>query len=174
MPSRESIVFVSAEAASGPNDPSSPDVVTGASAKVAEEIALSSARQRVLLAIDAVVTAVAQVLGRTSPPLKEDRLMDIGLDSLMAIELRNRLQIIFGVDQLSSTLIFDYPTSEGIARLLLVQLGYQADGSDAGSSAPGVAPAEKSTDKMKVHSDEELDDMSSNEIAELLRAQLGQ
>jgi hypothetical protein len=27
---------------------------------------------------------------------------------------------------------------------------------------------------MKVHSDEELDDMSSNEIAELLRAQLGQ
>jgi mycoketide-CoA synthase len=135
---------------------------------------LSSARQRVLLAIDAVVTAVAQVLGRTSPPLKEDRLMDIGLDSLMAIELRNRLQIIFGVDQLSSTLIFDYPTSEGIARLLLVQLGYQADGSDAGSSAPGVAAAEKSTDKMKVHSDEELDDMSSNEIAELLRAQLGQ
>jgi acyl transferase domain-containing protein/SAM-dependent methyltransferase len=148
--------------------------ITPGSIRLVEEIAASSARQRVALAIEATTSAVAQVLGRPLPPLKDDRLMDIGLDSLMAIELRNRLQIIFGVDQLSSTLIFDYPTSDAIARLLLVRLGYQADGSDAGLGTHAVPETIEDTNMTTVHTDEELDAMSTDEIAELLRMQLGQ
>ena len=93
--------------------------------------------------------------------------MELGLDSLMAIELKNRLQTTFGIDRLSSTLIFDYPTSEAIASFLLVQLGYQADGRD-------VESADEVTAATPIHSEEELNRMSDDEIAELLRTHLEQ
>lgn len=138
-----------------------------------EEIASSAPKQRTSLAVEAVKTAVAQVLGRTTLPMKDDRLMELGLDSLMAIELRNCLQTAFGIGRLSSTLIFDYPTSEAIARVLLVQLGYQADGRDVdGVGHSTNAPADEGTAARPMHSEEELDRMSDNEIAELLRMQL--
>ncbi|MFZ4850711.1 MAG: SDR family NAD(P)-dependent oxidoreductase, partial [Caldilinea sp.] len=49
------------------------------------------------------------------------RLFDMGLDSLMAVELRNKLQK--GLDvQLHATLLFDYPTLEVLAPYLLEQM----------------------------------------------------
>jgi acyl carrier protein len=45
-------------------------------------------------------------------------LRDIGLDSLMAVELRNALQQI-AARPLPSTLLFDYPTAEGLSAYLL-------------------------------------------------------
>jgi hypothetical protein len=101
--------------------------------------------------------------------------MDLGLDSLMAIELRNRLQTVFGLDRLSSTLIFDYPTSKAIAKLLLAQLGYQPEGCGMDPAGDGeCALAEEVAAKATVHSEEELDRMSNEEVAELLRKQLEQ
>lgn len=129
------------------------------STNLLDEIAAASPKQRMSLALQAVTTAVAQVLGRTALPMKDDRLMELGLDSLMAIELKNRLQTTFGIDRLSSTIIFDYPTSEAIASFLLVQLGYQTD---------------EGTAATPIHSDEELNRMSEDEIAELLRMHLEQ
>jgi len=146
---------------------------TDTSTNLLDEIASASPKQRTSLAVEAVTIAVAQVLGRTTPPIKDDRLVELGLDSLMAIELRNRLQTSFGIHGLSSTLIFDYPTSEAIARVLLVQLGYEADGRDVdrpGHSAS--AAADEVTAATSMHSEEELDRMSEDEIAELLRMQL--
>jgi len=138
-----------------------------------EKIASASPKQRTGLAVEAITIAVAQVLGRTTPPMKDDRLMELGLDSLMAIELRNRLQAAFGIDGLSSTLVFDYPTSEAIARALLVQMGYEGDGRDVGHTGHSAsAPADELTAAPPMHSEEELDQMSDDEIAELLRMQL--
>jgi acyl transferase domain-containing protein/SAM-dependent methyltransferase len=140
-----------------------------------EEIAAASPKQRTSLAVEAVTTAVAEVLGRTALPMKDDRLMELGLDSLMALELKNRLQTTFGIDRLSSTLIFDYPTSEAIANFLLVQLGYQADGADVdGRGHRTSASADEVTAAALIHSEEELNGMSDDEIAELLRMQLEQ
>jgi SAM-dependent methyltransferase/acyl carrier protein len=168
------------------------------SARLREAIAAAPMRERLELTIEATAKAVAQVLGRAASqlPERDARLMDLGLDSLMAIELRNRLQIVFGVEELPSTLIFDYPTSEAIAWLVLGLLEYAEDGRDSSESAekltsgakapltsadlmPGLKPQptsrlNSSSSEVSESSDEELDAMSDDEIAELLRVRLGE
>ena len=67
--------------------------------------------------------AVAQILGLPDPEQLEPHqgLLDIGLDSLMAVELRNRLSNTLAA-QLPSTLIFDYPTLAKLTGYLLQEL----------------------------------------------------
>jgi hypothetical protein len=54
------------------------------------------------------------------------RLIDLGLDSLMAVELRNRMGKMLRLDrQLRATLVFEHPTAEAIAEYLYTDvLGY--------------------------------------------------
>ena len=74
-------------------------------------------RQEMLLAH--VQDQVAKVLGRGSSHSLElhQGFFDIGMDSLTSVELRNRLQTSLG-RSLSSTLIFDYPTLDTLAKYL--------------------------------------------------------
>ena len=71
------------------------------------------------LVLQLVHHEVARVLGLDPSQALNPRqgLMDIGLDSLMAIELSNRLQRAVG-HALPSTLSFEYPTIEAIATFL--------------------------------------------------------
>jgi acyl carrier protein len=50
----------------------------------------------------------------------EERLFDLGLDSLMAVELQNRLQTSLKCT-LPSTLFFEYPTLASVAEYLILE-----------------------------------------------------
>jgi NADPH:quinone reductase-like Zn-dependent oxidoreductase/acyl carrier protein len=66
---------------------------------------------------------VQNFLRLASPPAATSRFLDLGTDSLMAIELRNRLHTQFGGKfTLNATAVFDYPTIGGLAEYLVGQL----------------------------------------------------
>ena len=76
-------------------------------------------RERHVLAI---VSAEAGAILRLEAVPRERPLHELGLDSLMAVELRNRLQKRSGL-RLSATVLFDYPTVESLAKMLIRELG---------------------------------------------------
>ena len=69
-----------------------------------------------------VRTRVMEVLllDADRPPGLQHRLMDLGLDSLMAVHLRNLLESGLELERsLPATLMFDYPTIASISTLLV-------------------------------------------------------
>ncbi len=81
--------------------------------------------QRELLR-DTLREAVSTVLrlGPVDLPGRHDRLMDLGMDSLMAVQLRNRIGRGLGLAKpLPVTLMFDQPTIEALALYLQALLG---------------------------------------------------
>jgi len=88
-------------------------------------------------------------------PDRRHRLMDLGLDSLMAVQLRNRLETGLGLGRvLPASLMFDYPTIEAIAAVLVKFTAGEA----AAAPAPGPVPrAAGRTGEIAALSDEEAE-----------------
>jgi hypothetical protein len=97
---------------------------------------------------------------------RRQRLMDMGLDSLMAVELRNSLENGLGLGgMLPATLIFDYPTIDGI-------VGYLESNFFSEVAAPTTlkaAPAKPAESEPGVN----VEGMSDDEVAALLMKKLG-
>ncbi len=97
---------------------------------------------------DAIRAAVARSLGYDSPARLDSQLsfVELGVDSLVALELRNQLQTLTGLD-LPSTLVFDHPTPAALISHLQASVagpaanGGATDPKDRASSggAPGAA-----------------------------------
>ncbi|UXA04857.1 type I polyketide synthase [Mycobacterium sp. SMC-2] len=73
--------------------------------------------------LDLVRSHIATVLGNTTPEAidPDKAFQDLGFDSLTAVEMRNRLKTATGLP-LSPTLIFDYPTPNGLAGYIRSEL----------------------------------------------------
>ena len=117
-----------------------PDRPEGGSA-LARQLAPLSEAEQVQLLTDLIRAEAAGVLGhRAVDAVDAGRAFkDLGFDSVTAVDLRNRLTAVTGL-QLPATLVFDYPTPATAASFLRVQvLGVAA----AEPSAPGAAASEE-------------------------------
>ena len=106
-------------------------------------------------------TALAVLALPASRPLDPRQpLSELGLDSLMAVELRNVLSASLG-KPLPATLLFDFPTVEALAGYLAHDvLGLDRPLDDAGIVRPAAAPAPVSghvIDHVEQLSDDEVD-----------------
>ncbi|MEJ2870705.1 SDR family NAD(P)-dependent oxidoreductase [Actinomycetospora sp. OC33-EN08] len=88
--------------------------------------------------LDHVLRQVADVLGHPSPATLDERtgFLDLGFDSLMGVDLRNRLQATTGAT-LPTTLVFDHPSPAELATHLLGALDASGAG-DPGEAAESV------------------------------------
>lgn len=81
---------------------------------------------------------VAEILNETALPAEDQRFLDIGLDSLMIVELRDSLQRELGSgDDLPATLVFDYPRIGDLADYLLERLAAVGESTSSVEGAPG-------------------------------------
>ncbi len=110
--------------------------------ELAARLAALPTRERRRAALEFVRGELAGVLGHATADAVPPRqpFQELGLDSLSAVELRNRLSLASGV-RLPATLAFDYPTAAGLAEHLLGELGVAQ--ASTGLSAPARAPLDE-------------------------------
>jgi len=102
--------------------PSAVGEVTGDS-ELLRQLQEIPAPQRAGFVTEFLQREVQNFLRLASPPAATSRFLDLGTDSLMAIELRNRLHSQFGgAFTINATAVFDYPTIGGLAEYLVAQL----------------------------------------------------
>jgi hypothetical protein len=100
-------------------------------------------------------------LDPSQPPDRQARLMDLGFDSLMAVQLRNQLgQGLKLATPLPATVLFDYPTIDRLAARLVDLLAPPQQQSEAQAPAGTVGQAA-------------VEAMSEAEVEKLLLERLG-
>lgn len=125
------------------------------------------------LLVDYVRQGVSRVLRLDSAQVldRHSRLLEIGLDSLMALELRALLSKGLELqEELPATLIFDYPTIDAIARYLAAI--YRTESGEASSTgeASNTSPAPEQPSQTALAA--EIADLSDDEVAEMLLKRL--
>ncbi len=106
------------------------------------QVAGATAAERALLVRDLVLRQLAAVLGHSDPDdLSSTRLFrDLGIDSLTAVEFRNRLGAATGL-RLPVGVVFDHPTPEALASYVGGELATgvpEPSGSDARDEVTSV------------------------------------
>jgi acyl carrier protein len=127
--------------------------------------ATSLTEQREIL-LSYVKEQVTKVLG-LSPTAAIDTnrgFTEMGMDSLMSVELRNRLRVGTGKN-ISSTLAFDYPTVDALLEYLARDVLQLVETTSATMAKVQTEAAESEADR--------LADLSEDELAQLLGQELG-
>ncbi len=119
---------------------------------------------------------VCTVLRRDPQKLlnRRHRLMDLGLDSLMAVQLRNQIEKELGLSKaLPATLAFDYPTCEAIAAFLLSDIlhleFFQGEPVSFGAAHSGAQDVAQPTTDTAF---EKIKGLTDTEVEQLIREKL--
>ncbi|CBL44578.1 Erythronolide synthase, modules 3 and 4 [gamma proteobacterium HdN1] len=140
--------------------------------KMADEFRTSLADapidERTSMLIDKICEQIKRVMGLDeSDSINPNQpLQELGLDSLMAVELRNILCALIG-KQLPATLMFKYPTVASLSTFLIQDL---FPDEIAAAETKTVEP--KQEEKIQ-DEDKQLDDLTQDELAAMLAAELG-
>ena len=111
-----------------------------------------------------VESAASRALGATGTRSLDPRrpLHELGLDSLMSVELRNTLATSLG-RALSATLLFDYPTVESLTHYLAKDVLHLELQARTSSEDPG-APNQKDLKELQAMSEEEAESLLLAEL----------
>ncbi|MET9701105.1 SDR family NAD(P)-dependent oxidoreductase [Streptomyces sp. NPDC006529] len=122
------------------------DAAASASARRLAGLAGLPEEEQERLLLDVVREQTAAVLAYSGADAvgESQQFLELGLDSLTAVELRNQLNAVTGL-RLPATLLFDHPTPLLIAARLRVELA-GAQGGAAGSGGAAADAAEADTD----------------------------
>jgi acyl carrier protein len=140
-------------------------------ADLVERYAAARADERHELVIDHLRRTVAKIVGASTPATIDisKGLFDMGMDSLMSVELKTQLEKSTG-HAMPATLTFNYPTINDLAGFLETQVlvinKEQAPGKKA--ETPGSEPGHKQS----VATPDDMDDLSEDELAAMLNARL--
>ncbi|MEV5887721.1 type I polyketide synthase, partial [Streptomyces sp. NPDC052020] len=107
---------------------------------LSREISTLSAPEQQRRVLDLVRENLAVVLDHPSPEAVDTRraFRELGFDSLTAVELRNRLRNVTGLN-LPATLVFDYPTPQILAEFLLAEVLGEQGGQELALRESAVA-----------------------------------
>jgi acyl carrier protein len=147
------------------------DAPAAVEATLLDQLTLASDSERRSLALQFVVHAVGRVLRLDlTREIDPDRgLFDLGMDSLMAVELRARLEE--GVGQpLPSSLTFNYPNISALTDFLLSTVAPSLPLTAA--TGPYDETQAEHSGVVNGHRSEDPYDLSEHELAEMLSARL--
>lgn len=136
--------------------PAAPPPTTVAQTEIRQQLLQATATERKALLAAHISAQVSKVLRRRDAIAPDEGFFELGMDSLMALELRNTLQTSLEC-KLPGTLTFDYPTSQALVAYLYEQLFPQAEA----EAAPAAQPE---TDDYLTR----LDTLSEQELTSLL------
>jgi acyl carrier protein len=123
-------------------------------------------RARQTLLSNHIRAQVAQVLRLPAERIPFNKpLKTLGIDSLMTLELRNRLETTLGLT-LSATLIWNYPTIEALTPFLAEKLNLPL------TADTEVVPAK--IESLPTETSDTLDDLSQTDIEALLADELSE
>ncbi|OBI81017.1 type I polyketide synthase [Mycobacterium sp. 1245805.9] len=120
------------------------------STQLVERLTAAPVQQRKKLVVDYLRDAVAEVTRIDPAEIREEAgLFDLGMDSLMAVELRRRLERAVGAE-LPSTLAMDYPRITDVANFLVndvLSLDAPAPAAATAQPVPAAAAVTARTDE---------------------------
>ena len=118
------------------------DEASESSQDVLSQLQASSQIESESILVSFLQKELQAVMRLPSPPSTSIGFFDLGMDSLMAVELRNRLNRAFaGEYVVSNTAVFDYPDITTLAHYLADELGQLGGGSGTAPTPQTAAPA---------------------------------
>lgn len=154
-----------------------------AAVAIGRQLAAAAPTEQRALLVTYLRDAVAQLLAEHAPHAAQPTIpltvgfAELGMTSLAAVTLRNRLQDDLGY-KLPATLVLDYPTITALAEYLMQTLLAPFAVTSATTQPDATSATASWLDKLEAPVqptalDEEIDALSSDEIAEKLAAKLG-